>query len=348
LPHQRYVHVPGGVYWVSSVGNFGESIFVDDDDRVALGNLVGAVTERRGARVHAFCWLRNQLLLVLQVGSVPVGSVMQPIVSRHARRINQRLGNRGSLFRHPHRVVQLCDVDSILEAIAVVHWSPVRAGLAAEPGAYPWSSDRVYQGLEMFHWVSVEPRLAKLSVEPHKGYLEFMSSRSRWGAPSTPARVTARARDPRTGSAEYEFIAWLRARSLTSIKPVSLDELIEAVARWLKLDPASMSSSANDPVLSLARGLTAWLAAQNQIATLAELAARFHRGRSTIHELRETYRHARPDLFSLSLTDLLAGPSRLSLESIGGHKQTPAAGSLRVMDLPSRRPAKRRSSETSG
>ncbi len=105
-----------------------------------------------------------------------------------------------------------------------------------------------------------------------------------------------------------EFHAWLKNRSVEGAKPASLDQLIQAIARWFQVDPAAIESTETSPLLSLGRGLIVWLAMQNGIASLAELGRRFDRGRSTLYETRETYRMRAPRLFDLRLTEILEGP----------------------------------------
>src|ERR1700738_3383593 len=118
MAHTNYRHVPGGIYLVSSVGGRGKAVFVDDSDQRALAELVGQVIERCCARVHAYKWLEDELLMVLQVYGVSVSGVMQRITSVHARRVNGKLGYRGNLFHHPHRAALLEDSVSVLEAVA--------------------------------------------------------------------------------------------------------------------------------------------------------------------------------------------------------------------------------------
>jgi hypothetical protein len=106
-----------------------------------------------------------------------------------------------------------------------------------------------------------------------------------------------------------QFVAWLKSRSEERARPASLDQLIEAVARWFQIDRAAIESNATGPLLSLARALIVWTAMENGIASLSELALRFHRGRSTLHEARETYRMLIPRLFNIHLAEILVGPN---------------------------------------
>jgi putative transposase len=301
MAHARRRHVPGGIYLVSSAGECGQAIFVSDADRIALGRLVGQVIGRCGAQVHAFKWLENEILMVLQVFGISLSGVMQRITSVHARRVNTKLGYKGNLFRHPHRAMLLPDVDSVVRAIATVHGYPESV----------WSSHRAYLGLEEIPWLTKQTILELLSATPElqlSAYAEMIEREKRWkAAVCSGLEDSARTR----GCRPYDqFLAWLKVRSMERARPASLDELIAAVAGWFQVDPAAIESEAASPLLSLARALITCTAMENGIASLADLAQRFHRGRSTLHGARETYRVRLPELFNIPLMEILKGPGR--------------------------------------
>lgn len=309
MAHPRHVHVFGGIYLVSAIGDHGQAVFVDDSDRAALGLLVAQVVERCGAQVHAFKWLPDELLMMLQVSAISIPAIVQRLGSAHARRINEKLGYKGSLFRHPHRKVLLEDAASILEALATIHREP----------ASTWSSHRAYLGLEEIPWLNRQTMLELLSPIPDAqpaAYSSLMAREAPWArslnahSGQTPSAHAARPYDA--------FLGWLRARFADNARPASLDRLIRAVAEWFEVDMIAIESAANRPVLSLARALIVWTAMQNGIATLSELARRFGRARSTLHETRETYRLLAPELFNLPLEAILAGPSVAVAEVLRG------------------------------
>jgi putative transposase len=299
MAHQKHVHVPGGVYFVSAAGKGDQAIFADESDRASLSLLVARVITQCGAKVHAFTWLQEQLLMVLQVYGVSLSGVMQRIISQHARRVNAKLGHKGNLFQHPHRAILLEDSASVLEAIATVHRRPVSA----------WSSHHAYLGLDEVPWLTKGTILELLSETPElqvTAYAELINREE-------PRKPTVGLR-PGEYSRKHvcrphdQFLAWLKMRSAERARPASLDELIQAVAQWFQVDPAAIESTASSPLLSLARALIAWTAMQNGIASLSELGRRFARGRSTLHETREVYRVRAPKLFNIPLDQILKGP----------------------------------------
>jgi transposase-like protein len=58
----------------------------------------------------------------------------------------------------------------------------------------------------------------------------------------------------------------------------------------------------------LARSLVTWHATQRRIATLTEVARRFHRAPSTLHESMKAHQRDNSELFDLSTLHDMAGP----------------------------------------
>lgn len=299
MAHPRRVYVPGAIYLVSAVGQYGQSIFAEASDRVDLGQHVAEVVRRCGAQVHAFKWLDDEILMVLQVHGVSLSRVMQRVTSTHARRVNPKLGNKGWLFQRPYRYRLLEGANNILEAVATIHRPPLSR----------WSSHEAYLGLVDIPWLTTRVVLELLSTEPAQqiaAYAALVARSPPWDVASQPGiekRASPRGRRP------YDaFVAWLNARSRERARPISLAALIGAVALWLQVDSAAIEAKVSNPRLSLARALVVWYAMKHDVATLRELADSLGRGRSTLHEMRERYRRLVPTLFNLALGDLLAGP----------------------------------------
>ena len=238
--------------------------------------------------------------MVLQVYGFSLSGVMQRIGSVHARRVNAKLGYKGNLFQHRHRAMLLEDSDSILKAVATVHGAPESA----------WSSHYAYLGLQTVPWLTKRTILNLLSTTPGlqpAAYGELME-REKSAEQPLCFRPDEYSRSQVSGPYD-QFLAWLKMRSEQRARPVSLEELIQAVGKWFQIDPVAIESSAASPLLSLARALITWTAMQNRIASLSELARRLGRGRSTLHEVRESYRERVPELFNLRLHEILRGPT---------------------------------------
>jgi putative transposase len=96
--------------------------------------------EEFSVRVIAYCLMGNHFHLAIQVGPVPLGSAMQHLLSSYCRYFNSRHERTGHLFGGRHKA-SICTHDRYLAAlIRYIHMNPVRAGLVALPGDWPWSS----------------------------------------------------------------------------------------------------------------------------------------------------------------------------------------------------------------
>ena len=60
------LHVPGRSYHVILRGNYREALFGVEADRLQLNDIVADVLDQQWARLHAFCWMTNQLHALLR------------------------------------------------------------------------------------------------------------------------------------------------------------------------------------------------------------------------------------------------------------------------------------------
>jgi REP element-mobilizing transposase RayT len=105
------LHAPGSIYQVTARGNHRQDIFFKRSDRQALDEIMAHALERTGARVHAYCWMTNHLHLLAQVGTLPLGSLMQRVQSRFARFVQKGISTTGHLFENRYHAL-LVDADS--------------------------------------------------------------------------------------------------------------------------------------------------------------------------------------------------------------------------------------------
>lgn len=148
------IHYPGAVYHVILRGNAGHPIFFDDRDRLRLYLFLQRVVERFDCRIHAFCLMSNHIHLVIQIGAIPLSSIMQNISQRYTKWINYSQSRTGHVFQGRYKAL-LIDADSyLLELVRYIHLNPVRAAMVTLPDDHPWSSHRAYANREMIPWLS--------------------------------------------------------------------------------------------------------------------------------------------------------------------------------------------------
>lgn len=153
------IEFPGAVYHVTSRGDRREPIFVDDVDRRALLDVLGAGLERFDASALAWCLMGNHYHFVIQTRLANLSLLMQHINGVFTQRFNQRHRKVGHLFQGRFKAV-LVDRDSYLLAVCrYVELNPVRAGLVPEAADWPWSSYATLAG-----WAPCPPWLDRGAV----------------------------------------------------------------------------------------------------------------------------------------------------------------------------------------
>lgn len=134
------IHFPGAIYHAYDRGVDGCSIFIDDQDRLAFLAMMRRVETEDSVRVIAYCLMGNHFHLAVQVGLVPLSKAMHKLLTNYCTKFNRRHDRTGHLFGGRHRA-KLCTDDQFLAGlIRYIHMNPVRAGLVASPGDWPWSS----------------------------------------------------------------------------------------------------------------------------------------------------------------------------------------------------------------
>jgi REP element-mobilizing transposase RayT len=134
-------------------GNNGQTIFFSDSDRCRLCLLIQQGIERFDHSVHAFCFMKNHVHLVIQTGTVPLSRIIQHLAFRYARYINRKQNRIGHLFQGRFKAILVDDNDYLLKLVRYVHVNPVRAGITADPKEYLWSSHRTYLGIDQLLWL---------------------------------------------------------------------------------------------------------------------------------------------------------------------------------------------------
>ena len=148
MPKQQRVEVAGGLHHIMSRGNQRSTIFFDDLDYVAYLERFAKVVERFGWLCHAFCLIPNHYHLLIETPEPNRGAGMQVLNLSYARYVNWRHRRTGHVFQGPYTTVPVTRDAHLLELCRYIAMNPVRAGLAADPAAWPWSSYRATAGLE--------------------------------------------------------------------------------------------------------------------------------------------------------------------------------------------------------
>ncbi len=123
-----------------------QPIFHEKEDYEYFIYLMGKTKEKSAISLHAFCLLPNHVHLLLRSLDQKPGEYIKHIgisYAQHYNKVNNRVGH---LFQNRYKS-EVIDTDEYLMAVTrYIHYNPVKAGLAALPEEYPWSSYPEYLG----------------------------------------------------------------------------------------------------------------------------------------------------------------------------------------------------------
>jgi putative transposase len=283
MPRRLRLHVPGAFFHVTLRGNHRNAIFEQPGDRLTIERLVAESIALFDARVHAYCWMTNHVHLLLQTGAAPLGKIMQRIAARYARIVQARSPTTGHLFERRYFAV-LVDADAyLLRLVRYIHHNPVRAGLVDCLDDYPWSSHQAYLGLCEKPWLTTDFCLSLFDGSlgiARQAYARFMvdhvETRSDFGALVNP-------NDDRILGSNAFMLAVAGTPAPTRAKR-TLDGLLRDICCDYGLDPADLAASGKDRRCCEARAIVTRLAIEDKLASIAELARRFHRDESSLRK----------------------------------------------------------------
>ncbi|WCM92397.1 transposase [Acidovorax sp. NCPPB 2350] len=140
--------LPGYPHHVIHRGNNRQVVFVDRQDRETLLELLAEQSRACGVAVHAYVLMDNHFhLLATPRTAEGLPLLMQAVGRRYVRTFNQRHGRSGTLWEGRYRSTVVEAGRYLLACMAYIDLNPVRAGLAAQPADYPWSSHAHALGL---------------------------------------------------------------------------------------------------------------------------------------------------------------------------------------------------------
>jgi putative transposase len=333
-------HRPGGIHYVVLFGNGGQEIFQDDADRQNFMELLAVARARCNAEIFAFCLTRREARLVVRVSDVPVGRLVQRVATQYSRNNHAKYATAGYLFQHPYRAYLLEGMAHLLDIVRHVHRAPLEMGVTEDLDSYRWCSHRAYLGLETPEWLNRVPVLELLGSTVPAGageaiqapdenaltqcYRRFMGEGAESAATHETAAVNGDGEATEVAAVAAEtatvaedvpppsqlpsddhFFNWLRRHTGKPPATVTVDQVIQAVAKKMGVDRKRLLSTSRERRLTLTRALIGWHVTKNQIATLTEVSRQLGRDPSSVYTAYARYRAWRPQLFRDSLATIL-------------------------------------------
>lgn len=143
-----------GLHFLLLFSANGKTVFGGDEDRRKLNEIVAGIVAELRVRVHAYCWLNNEIEVVAETGDVAPERLIRKIAASYTEAAGDRLGRNGILFSDNHICHEPATRSELVDIVRSMHVRPVMLDLAEDFVSYPWSSARAYSGLEDLPWLT--------------------------------------------------------------------------------------------------------------------------------------------------------------------------------------------------
>lgn len=173
----------------------------------------------RNCAVHAYVLMTNHVhLLVTPSTEGAASAMMQDIGRRYVRIINSIHGRSGSLWEGRFKSSLIDSERYLLTCHRYIELNPVRAGLAAHPSAYRWSSHGHYAGERAEEVLTDYPQYRALGASNVERRAAF---RSLFTEPLDPRRLDEIRKAINTDSAigSEQFMQETEAKLGRSVRP---------------------------------------------------------------------------------------------------------------------------------
>jgi REP element-mobilizing transposase RayT len=141
------IEFPDALYHLTARGNAQQPIFLDDQHRHNLIQILGKTLWDCNGICHAYCLMTNHYHLLMQTPEVNISQIMKQINSIYTQRFNREHRRMGHLFQGRFKSIIVDKGAYLLELCRYIVLNPVRAGMVEDPGRYRWSSFKATAGM---------------------------------------------------------------------------------------------------------------------------------------------------------------------------------------------------------
>ncbi len=128
------IEFAGALYHITSRGDGGDDIYIDDNDRENFLAVLGHVCERFNWVCHSYCLMSNHYHLLIETPEGNLSQGMRQLNGVYTQRFNRNHERVGHVFQGRYKAI-LVDADNYLvQLIRYIHLNPARAGLVKDPG----------------------------------------------------------------------------------------------------------------------------------------------------------------------------------------------------------------------
>lgn len=166
-----------------------QDCFSEETDRLVYLSLLRELCAETRCAVHAYCLMTNHVHLMLTPATDDGPSVlMRKVGQRYVPYFNRRYGRTGTLWEGRFKSCLVESARYVLGCHRYIECNPVRAGMARDPGEYPWSSHHGNVGLAVDVLLTPHAEYMALGLTASAGRAAY---RSLFDTPQDPAVVQA-------------------------------------------------------------------------------------------------------------------------------------------------------------
>jgi putative transposase len=145
--HPRLI-LPGVALHINQRGNNRGACFRENGDYLTYLTHLRHLSGRYGCEVHAYCLMTNHVhLLVTLTEADACAPLMRDLGNCYVRYYNRKYARSGTLWEGRFRSCIVESAAYMLACYRYIELNPLRAGMVAHPGAYPWSSYAANAGI---------------------------------------------------------------------------------------------------------------------------------------------------------------------------------------------------------
>lgn len=140
MPRVSRAILVGYPHHITQRGNYRQTVFSDADDYARYLKFLARYTEKYGLEIWAYCLMPNHVHLVgVPSAGDSMAMTFRTLHMLYAQYYNEKNGVTGHLWQGRFFSCAL-DERHTYAAVRYVELNPVRGGIVASPGDYPWSS----------------------------------------------------------------------------------------------------------------------------------------------------------------------------------------------------------------
>lgn len=169
------IEFAGALYHVTSRGDGREDIYRCDADRLTWLDLFATVCARFDWVCYAWCQMDNHYHVVLETQEANLSSGMRQLNGVYTQAFNRRHHRSGHVFQGRFHAILVERDAYLLELVRYVVLNPVRARMATDASAWPWSSYSAMVGAHSVpRWLGANSILRQFGLTRRRAVAAFV------------------------------------------------------------------------------------------------------------------------------------------------------------------------------